>query len=92
MVLAAYPRSVSTQSGFRPATAVGSQRCRRVVTRAADFEEYVLDLQSSIKSEAGRLEADSGKAVTFKDDRCEHCKAGVQAPIDLSGPSVQSSE
>jgi hypothetical protein len=43
---------------------------RRVSAQASDFEEYVLELQSSIKSEAERLEADGGvAAVTFKDDR-----------------------
>jgi hypothetical protein len=48
-----------------------SQQCRRVSTRATDFEAYVLDLQSSIKSEAERLEGGSGGEVQFQDDRCE---------------------
>lgn len=67
MALATCSRSVAVprQSG------VGSLPCRRVAARAAVFEEYVLDLQSSIKSEAERLEVGSGKAVTFQDDRCD---------------------
>lgn len=66
MILAAFSRS--SLPAYRRSD---SLHCRRVSrTQATDFESYVLDLQSSIKSEAERLEADSGKAVKFQDDRC----------------------
>lgn len=79
MALATCSRSVAVprQSG----SGEGSLPCRRVAARAAGFEEYVLDLQSSIKSEAERLEVGSGKAVAFQDDRCD--PTPVQTPNGL---------
>lgn len=69
MLLSMLPGSTALK---RHSTWSGAEsiHCRSVSTHATDFEAYVLDLQSSIKAEAERLEADSGNALKFQDDRC----------------------